>query len=286
MMNHGPQNAKCYPMDNNNIFVTFDKEDSMNRIHYFIASDAPRDFHSQLTANVSPKSFTIDTNTMKVFKPLKPFYLYMRNMVPIRTRMVMSQLSKPIVCATQGIEPKFVKPTGGIFFRWEIPITDSNVTGYTIQFLNNETTNPITFEKGIIGTYEDWPTYVSWGAIEPNLVRIPAKSFNRTDWTEVQVPGNVTGIYIVNIEEVNVRILGSVLEGGELFQQDIQHLKWTNIKSSSFSLEQLKISEIESRGVDVIWTGLDTLTCAFVCSVLKQDFISRDASEKLKCEKM
>lgn len=273
------------------MFVTFDEENASNRIQYFIASDSPRGFHSQISMDINVKNLQIDTNKASIFKPLKPFYLYMRNMMPsgdlMTQKMAISKLSKPIICATQGIEPRFVKPqNGGIFIRWEKPLTDSNITGYTVQFLNNKTSNPVVFVSEVIGTYEDWPTFVSWSDIDKSLQKIPAKSLNQTDYTEVQVPGNVTGLYIINTEEVNVRILGTVLETGELLNQDLKYLSWTNIKASSLSLEPLTLGEVDSRAVEIHWSGLDSVTCAYMCSTLKQEFISRDAEDKFKCEEM
>lgn len=286
MMNQGPQNAKCFPMDKNMIRVTFDKESLSNRIQYFIASDSPRDFHSQIPRGITTKSFTIDTSKESIFKPLKPFYLYMRNMMPEGSKMIISQLSKPIFCATQGIEPKFVKAPNGIFLRWETPLTDSNVTGYTIQFLNNKTSSPIVFQNEVVGTYEKLPTFVSWSEVDKSNVKIPARNHVKSEWTEVQVSGNVTGLYIPNADEITVRILGSVLDGGELFQQNLESLSWTNIKASSISLEPLEVDEIEARQVKITWKGLDDTSCAHICSTLKTEIISRDSESKSKCEKM
>lgn len=286
MLNHGPQNAKCFPMDKNIIHVTFDRESPSNKIQYFIASDSPRDFYSQLSMEINTKSFNVDTRAVDILKPFKPFYLYMRNMSPHGGRMIISQLSKPIVCATQGIEPKFVKPPNGIFLRWDTPQTDSNITAFTIQFLFNKTSNPVVFTNEVIGTYESWPEYVSWNKVEKNLQKISAKNSNKTEWTEVQVPGNVTGLLIINTEEVNVRILGTILKSGELFDQDLQFLSWTNIKASSYSLEPLRLGEVDSRSAEILWEGLDSIRCAQVCSNLKQDFINRDANSRFRCEEM
>lgn len=286
MMDHGPLNSKCYPTDNNMIHVTFNEETLENKIQYFIASDSPREFLSQLSMDVNTKSFKIVTKTASIFKPLKPFYLYMRNMMPHGTKMKMSRLSKPIMCATQGIEAKFVKAPSGIFLRWDTPVTDTNVTGYTIQFLNNKTSSPIVFDNELVGTFENWPTYVSWNDVDRGLQKISVRNWNKTNWTEVQVPGNVTGLLIINTEEINVRILGSVMENGELFDQDLKFLTWTNIKRSSISLEPLTVGEVDSRGAEILWSGLDNVQCAFMCSVLKNEIISRDSADKFKCEKM
>lgn len=288
MLDHSPRNAKCFPKDKNVIHVTFSSESESNKIHYFIASDSPRDFRPEFSMNVNINSLDFDTNSKSIVKPFKPFYLYMRNMDQRRSmnqvKMIVSQLSKPIICATQGIEPKFVKSPNGIFFRWDAPPTDSNITSYTIQFLNNKTSEPVVLSNEVVGTYETWPKFVSWSEVDRNLKKIPAKSSNKTEWTEVQVPGNVTGLYIINKEELNVRILGTIKENGELLDQDLRYLSWTNIKASSFSLEPIKLGEFDSRSAEILWTGLESVLCASICSNLKQDFISRDTT--LKCEEM
>jgi hypothetical protein len=287
MMMRSPQNAKCFPMDKGEVLVTFDKEIPENRIQYFVASDSPRDFHSTLALNATSKSFVIDSREAGFYKPLKPFYLYMRNMSPSGSKsasMILSQLSKPIKCATQGIEPKFVKPESGIFLRWDAPQTDSNITSYTIQFLGSGSSNSVVFNDELIGTYEVFPNYVNWETVEKKLIKISVKSFNNSEWSEVKVPGNVTGLYIINTFEINVRILGSVMEDGELFEQDLKFITWTNIKASSIVELPLKVSEIESRSAVISWEKkLNVTNCPKVCVNLKSEIISRDSSEKLKC---
>jgi hypothetical protein len=290
MLMNAPQNAKCFPMDKGEVLVTFNKEVSTNKIQFFVASDSPRDFHSALALNATIKSFVIDSKAAGFYKPLKPFYLYMRNMSPSASNhaaMVLSQLSKPIKCATQGIEAKFVKPENGIFLRWDAPKTDSIITSYTIQFLTNGSSNSVVFNGELIGTYETFPMYVSWETVEKKLEKISVKSYNNSEWSEVKVPGNVTGLYIINTDEINVRILGSVMEDGELFEQDLKFIKWTNIKAASISLEPLEVSEIESRSAVISWGKTLVLTnCSAICSNLKSEIISRDSSEKFQCVKM
>lgn len=218
MLVNPPLNAKCYPMDGGRIFVTFNKESPTNQIMYFIATESPREFYTSIATGVNSTSFQLDKTGTKA---LKPFYLYMRNMSPTTTatghKMVLSQLSKPIRCATQGIEAKFVKPPDGIFLRWDAPDTDSNITSYTIQFLDSNQTVPVRFEHEVIGTYERWPTYVSWETVANSLEKFSVNGssktgFNGEVWWEIQVSGNVTGVKIINTEEINVRILGTVME--------------------------------------------------------------------------
>lgn len=294
LLNNPPQNPKCFPLDNGMVQVTFDHEALSNKIHYFIASDSPREFYGQISPDIagtfgSSLSFKINTATARIIKPLKPFFLYMRNMAYTtgerESRLIVSTLSKPIQCATQGIEPKFVKAPTGIFLRWDIPEIDVPITGFTIQFLNNGTSTPVQFTEEVIGTYENWPAFVSWNDIDKKLEKIKVRNTNHSEWTEVQVPGNVTGLYVINTDEVYVKILGTTLESGELFEQDLRYLNWTNIKASSISLEPLTVSEIEARSAEVSWTGLDLVQCAQVCTQMKSVF-PRDASEKFKCEKM
>jgi hypothetical protein len=285
MLDDPPQKAKCFPMDKNFIYVTFSPERPSNKIQYYVAFDNPREFHNEPSFDVAIKSVKINTNVARVYKPFKPFYLYLRNMLPTGKILQVSQLSKPIVCATQGIEPVFVKPPNGIFFRWDTPQTDSPITGYTIQFLNNRTSNRMSFGKEVVGSYENFPTYVAWNDVVETLTKIPAKSSNQTDWTEVQVPGNVTGIYIINTEEVTVRILGTVQEDGKLFPQDLQYLGWHNLKASTYTKVPLRLGEVDSRGVEISWSGLDTVECAHACALLKQPMF-RDSKDRLKCEEM
>lgn len=273
-------------MDKGIIQVTYDKEMPSNKIQYFIASDSPRDFYSHVSVDAIQDGFKIDTRAGSIFKPFKPFYLYMRNLLPNGSlKMILSQLSKPIRCATQGIEPKFVKPPTGIFLRWDTPATDINVTGYTIQFQKNETSTPVSFKEEVIGTFDDFPPYISWEDIRDNLQKIPAKNNNQTDWTEVVVPGNVTGLYIPNTDEINVRILGTVLESGELFNQDIQYLSWTNIKASTFSLAPLRLGLVDSHGAEILWSGLEAVNCASACAIMKGPIINRGESST-RCDKM
>lgn len=285
MAGNGPTNAQCYPMDGNTMYVTFDKEDPSNKIQYFIATDSPRDFLSQIAIDATSSSFKIDSNKAKLIKPLKPFYLYMRNMQPLAHNMIMSTLSKPIICATQGIEPRFVKPPQGIFLRWDAPANGMNITSYTIQFLNN-TPNPLRFINEVVGTYETFPTYVSYEDVDKKLEKIPAKSTNQKEWTEVQVPGNVTGFLIINTEEIDVRILGTVREDGELFEQDLSYLSWTKIKAADYSLDPIRLGEVNPRGVEIIWDGLNSGKCAEVCSILKQEFINRGPVDGTQCKQI
>lgn len=295
LLNNPPQNQKCSPMGNGMVHVTFDHDAHSNKIYYFIATDSPREFYSQISQDIAETfgaklSFKINTTAARIIKPLKPFFLYMRNLAYTTSdreqRLIVSTLSKPIECATQGIEPKFVKaPTGGIFLRWDVPEIDVPITGFTIQFLNNGTSMPVQFIEEVIGTYENWPAFVSWNDIVPKLEKIKVRNTNHSEWTEVRVPGNVTGLYVINTDEVYVKILGTTLESGELFDQDLSYLNWTNIKASSISLEPLTVGEIDARSAEVSWTGLDSVQCAYICTQLKSVF-PRDASEKFKCEKM
>lgn len=285
LLNHGPLNAKCVPMDKGIIHVTYDKEMPSNKIQYFIASDAPRDFYSHVSIDMNSKGFKIDTTSASIFKPLKPFYLYMRNMVPSGLSMTLSPLSKPIRCATQGIDPKFVKSPNGIFLRWDTPATDSNVTSYTIQFKKNETSTPVSFKHEVVGSFDEFPPYISWDDVSENLQKITVRNNDHPDWTEVVVPGNVTGLSIPNIDEINVRILGTVLESGELFSQDLQYLSWTNIKASTFSLAPLRLGTVESHGAEITWSGLSNVQCASVCAMPKGPMIDRGDTTP-KCEKM
>lgn len=295
LFDDAPLNPRCFPKNNGIITVEFETSNPVNGIQYFIASDSPRNFYPQLSQDVKGSSFDIDTRQLSFIKPLKPFYLYMRNLKQVSTtegghKMIISQLSKPVMCATQGIEVKLVKPENGeraIFLRWDAP-KDLNVTGYTIQLQNNDTSNQITFANEVIGSYMKWPSVVNWAMIanNNNLVKIPANSTNATSWTELRVPGNVTGLYIINTDEVSVRLLGSVLEGGEIFAQNLKGLDFKNIKASNIILQPLLIGDIESRGAEIYWRGLNDLKCASqMCWLMVLQSMDR-GGDKSNCEEM
>lgn len=287
LLDRPPQHAKCFPMDKGFIFVTYDKEIATNMIQYYIASDNPRDFFSHISEAGKSKSFKIDTVSTSIFKPLKPFYLYMRNLQQVSKNMAVSELSKPIRCASQGIEPKFVKPLTGLFLYWSAPFTDTNITSYTLQFEKNDALNPVYLKDEVIGTYELFQEFVSWEEVEDKRQKISAKNKNQTNWTEVTLPGNVTGLYIPNIEEVNVRILGTVLESGEIFEQDLKYLSWNNIKASTFVKVRLSLNEFDAHTADIEWTGLDSLKCIpSVCVIMKGIPIVNRGGLNFKCEQM
>jgi hypothetical protein len=288
MLAHAPQNPKCFPMDRGDILVTYDKEQFEKKLYYFVDPDSPNDFSNSFALNTTLTSFVIKGKEFTSSQPFKPFYLFMRNIMTNGNSFTsLSELSKPVQCAMQGIEPKFVKAENGIFLRWDPPYSKFNITSYTVQFRLNGSTKDVVFEHELVGTYEVFPTHVNWDSIKPKLEKFAVKSSNNSQWSEVKIPGNVTGLYIVNTDEINVRVLGTVQEDGELFEQDLKYLSWINIQASDFNLEPLEVSEIESRSVVVSWgRGMNITKCTEVCSFLKSEIISRDSVDKTHCEIM
>lgn len=290
MLTHAPQNPQCYPLNNGEMMVTYDKEQFEKKLYYFVDPDSPNDFTNSFVLTSNLTSFVIKQTETTMSQPFKPFYLFMRNIMSNgpNNGIAVSELSKPVQCATQGIEPKFVKATNGIFLRWDRPKSKQEITGYTVQFLLNGTPNDVVFNEELVGTYENFPMYVSWETINNKLDKIPVKSSNNSEWSEVKVPGNMTGLYIVNTNEIHVRILGTVQENGELFDQNLKYLSWTNIKASSINLEPLEVTEIEPRSVVVSWEkGMNVTKCTELCTILKTEIlISRDPPEKTNCVPM
>lgn len=294
MIDRPPMNARCYPKDDHSMLVTFDRQDFFNPIVYYIATDNPYEWNPAVPSSDSIKrnSFVIKFSS-SMYKPFVPFLIFMRNMKTGKEKMDTSQLSKPIQCAMQGVEPQFVKPnSSGIFLRWDIPQTKYPVTSFTIQFRNNSTSNQVFFTDTIVGVSKHWTSgYISWESVASSMQTISVVNRNKTDWdnaniTEVKVPGNVSGIYIPNTDEIHVRILGSVSKDGELFEQDHQYLSWKTLKSSTHNLVPIEHGEIQSRGVEIKYNGLDAFNCAEICSNLKIEFITRDSRENFKCDKM
>lgn len=300
MVENVPRDTKCFPMNRNSVFVTFKPEVSENMIQYLMASDSsPRQFEAMFHS--AKKSFTIEPTgqSAKFLKPLKKFYLYMRNMVPgagggLKQKVELSRLSKPVVCATQGFEPKFYKSPEGIFFNWNTDFADENepITSFFIQLQirRNGITDSVKFERGIIGTYEKMTKDNYWSEGDSNWDRIPIINSKEeeledgTKVTEIQVPGNVTGIFVVNARELSVRILGTTQPDGRLFEQDLRYLYWYNITAADISIEPISIGDIESRNVRVSWKGLKNFDCKRVC--VETRGIIRDIPKDNRCELM
>lgn len=301
MLKNVPSETKCYPLNNNAVFVTFKKEADFNMIYYYMASDSsPRQFIVELNNGTTSQNFTINREgqTKDIMKPLKKFYLYMRNMQPAHNLagpnnvpMLLSRLSKPVVCSTQGFEPNFKKNSNGISFTWNSESGEGSeaITRFYIELQVNSANDSVQFESGMIGTYEKMTN--QWSGDDSNFTSIVVLSSSKHErpdgskYTKIEVPGNVSGIFIVNAKSLSVRILGSVQPNGELFDQDLRYLSWYNISESDFSaIKSISISDVESRSVRVTWQGVESSECKRLCLEFEAR-IRKSPSDK-RCEIM
>jgi hypothetical protein len=297
LLNEAPTNAKCYSTGDNTIMIEFQRSESVrvNRIQYYIATDEPRDFITSLSSDLFGRnSFELHKSTVLTARSLKPFYLYMRSMMPSGNMLTTSPLSKPLVCAFQEIEPRFIKAQSagqtGSFLTWQIndlSREELERAVITIQFLKNETGDVMQFAGEAVGTFIHWPgeALPQWKEVEKNLQRVAVNGSDQGQYTEIKVSGNVTGILIIKVEQIFVRIFGSLEENGEYLQQNYSQVKWKSVKTS---FAPLSVDKIESRSVSVSWSGLDDARCLKACTYLKQESLAliRDSRSKTVCEKM
>ncbi|KAG5672256.1 hypothetical protein PVAND_002397 [Polypedilum vanderplanki] len=293
LLNSAPVNAKCYSSGNNIITVEFQRNEfeHINKIQYSIATDEPRDFITNFSVDLLGKnSFELSKSSVGIAKTLKPFYLYLRSMMPMGPSLAISPLSKEFVCAFQEIEPKFVKSDKGTFLTWyinDLSYEELSKAVITIQFLKNDTDNAVQFTNEAIGTYAHWNEELpQWKDVEKNLQKISVNSSDQGQWTEVKVTGNITGILIIKVEEIFVRIFGSIDENGHELQQNYSQVKWKSVKTT---FAPLTVSEIESRSVIISWSGLDDNNkCLKACTFLKQETLVslRDSKSKTRCEQI
>lgn len=152
----------------------------------------------------------------------------------------------------------------GIFIWW-LRESHPNVTSYTIQFWQNDTSNPTVFSDQVIGTTVPLSDYAASEDVEPNFVKInattniysrsladsigdlsmvgpngqlslPSKTATNIDdsdrhvhnetITEVRVPGNVTGILIPNTKRIVVRVFIPIVYENKEFYQDNRFVQW------------------------------------------------------------
>jgi hypothetical protein len=294
LLNYAPAHGKCYSTANNTLMIEFQKSEfeRINRIQYFISTEEPRDFITQLSTDLLGRNtFELSKSSVPIAKSLRPFYLYMRSMMPSGAVMTMSPLSKVLVCAFQEIEPKFVKAQNGTFLTWRIEdlsYEELSKAVITIQFLKNNTDSGsfMQFGNEAVGTYTHWrDKFIQYTEVEKNLQRISVNSSDQGDYTEIKVTGNVTGILIIKVEEIFVRIFGSIEENGVFLQQNFSQLKWKNVKST---FAPLTISKVESRSVTIGWSGLDDSEseCLKACTFLKRDTLESIRSPSPVCEQM
>lgn len=292
LLNYAPYNPKCHSMGDNTLMIEFQKREpeKVNRIQYFIATENPHDFITNFSTDLLGKnSFEITKSLMRIVKSLKPFHIFLRSMMPSGEALTTSTLSQPVMCAFQEIEPKFVKAQNGTFLTWKIDdlshdeLRDAIIT---IQFLKNGTSN-VPFVNEVVGTYAEWGDHVLWTEVEKNLQRITVNNSDYGQWTEIKVQGNVTGILIIKVEEIFVRIFGSIpSEDGTHLQQDYSMLKWKSVKAQ---FVPITISSIESRSVTINWNGLENFGCLKACTFLKQETLMAlrsPAKSKINCKKM
>lgn len=291
LLNYAPYNLKCSSMDDNVIMVSFEKRENekISRIQYYVTTEESNVLSTLVSSDLNGKNnFDMRKKELKHIKSLKPFYLYVRSMLPSGGGMTISPLSKPILCAFQEIQPKFFKAQNGVFLRWTIDdISDEELSRavITIQFLKNGTNDALSFSNEVVGTYTKFDEYLKWSDIEKNLQKISVNSSDHGEWTELKVSGNVTGIFIIKTDEIFVRIYGSIEENGEHLEQNFDNLKWESVKSS---FAPLTVVSKESRSVEISWDGIGNITCMKACTFLKQNFLVslREPKTKLNCEIM
>jgi hypothetical protein len=291
MLNNPPLKPTCHSMNDNNLNVTFDERNSekFSSISFLATYD---DFESDtgFSGDLKNKNyFIINQSILRSSKLLKPFHLHLRAMLPSGKFITMSPLSEPIICAFQQIEPKFIKASKGSFLGWNIDIADEDLskTVITIQFLKNGTTEPLTFSTEVVGSYEKIDDLKTWNDIEKSLQKISVNSSDHGIFTEIKVPGNVTGILIIKVEEIFVRIFGSIAENGTHIEQDFSNIQWKSLKTP---IETISVTDVQARSVTMSWNGLDSYDCLRACTYLKQDilpnFLREKSNTRLNCEKM
>lgn len=288
-LNHPPLHPKCHTTDEGDLNVTFTQKnhEQFSGVYYYAAYD---NFESDTGFNnaVLDNNLIIKRSELKSVKGLKPFHLYMRLMLSVNSNFVLSLLSEPAICAFQQIEPKFMKASNGSFLGWDIDVSEEDLskTIITIQFLKNGTIDAPSFTNEVVGSYEKIDDFKTWNDIEKSLQKIAVNSSDHGAFTEIKVRGDVTGILIIKVEEVFVRIFGSIEENGTHIEQDYENIRWKSLKSP---YEIVSVTDIQSRSITISWSGLDSYECLRACTYLKQDIspkILREKTTKLNCEKM
>lgn len=293
LLNYPPDGPKCHSTDDGNLKVTFNRqnEDKFNSISYIASFDKPNSDSGFSTILNNENNFTIARSILRDAKALKPFHLYMRFMFSSGISLTPSLLSKPITCAFQQIEPKLIKATNGIkgsFLSWNVDVSkeDLSETTITIQFLKNSSTDGFPLSGEVVGSYEKIDEAKTWADIERSLQKFSVNASDNDSFSEIKVKGNVSGIFIPNVNEVVVRVFGSIAESGMHILQDYEDLKWKILKSPH---EDITVSDIQSRSITISWSELDSYKCLQACTYLKTNvspIFLRDRSTKLNCEKM
>lgn len=290
ILNDIPLNPKCFTTDDGDLNVTFGRrKDEKYSLFSYLAAYENLESDSGFSPALPPNShFIIKRSDLKSAKALKSFHLYMRSMLSNNINLIMSRLSEPMICAFQQISPKFIKATNGSFLGWDIDVSEKDLskTIITIQFLKSNSSDALFFIGEVVGSYEKVDDLKTWNDIEKSLQKISVNSSDHGTFTEIKVPGNVTGILIIKVEEIFVRIFGSIEENGTHIQQDYENIKWKSLKSP---YETVNVFDIQSRSIMISWIGLDSHECLRACTYLKQDIslkFLREKSTKFNCEKM
>jgi hypothetical protein len=109
--------------------------------------------------------------------------------------------------------------------------------------------------------------------------------------TEVIMDGNVSGILIPNSNRVIVRVLVSVLPGGELVEQDLRYLHWRTIDWSSdkpLAVMNFRETGIEPNNLQFSWQAIGDAEnrCLKICyKNMDQHFIPVRGTA-VDCEEM
>ncbi|XP_062535649.1 uncharacterized protein LOC134204852 isoform X2 [Armigeres subalbatus] len=109
--------------------------------------------------------------------------------------------------------------------------------------------------------------------------------------TQLKVPGNVTGVFIPNTKNVNVRILGSTAEDGEPMVQDLHYIQWKTIDTSvrrPDAVNRFQTSHVDVRSVQFTWSrfiATDLLNkCLMLCyKNVNHDVFIRGGSNRINC---
>lgn len=234
-----PKNIHCYPMDNNSMLVTFDTTNgqSVDVVNYFIATESSWTAPNPIQMENNEKIFIFRSD----LKVLTPFRLFVRGFSMLTDgNFAMSHLSYGRDCSTQGLEPRFIKSSNGIFLWWPVP--EVPLTSFIIQFWYNgtsSTSNQILLKNEAVCSFHPWiGPHILFSEVSNTLQKIPivTRTYASTDpsenvtITEVRVPGNASGILIPNSEQIVVRILGTVQADGELMNdQDLKYLSWNTV---------------------------------------------------------
>lgn len=128
----------------------------------------------------------------------------------------------------------------GLFIWWPKEEMEVNATAYVIQFLHNDTTNPLVFSEHIVGTTKIINEFHGQHDIEGDLVKIAAKTYvhvnatvgdvENATITEIRVAGNVTGILIPKAIRLVVRVLVPVFDEDGEVQQDMRYVEWKTVR--------------------------------------------------------